>query len=43
VVRKMLVNYSIALPGPVETSSKEFQEILGLHYNKEKYPKTLAN
>jgi hypothetical protein len=39
----MLVNYSIALPGLVETSSKELQEILGLHYNKEKCPKTLAN
>jgi len=43
VVRKMLVNYSVALPGLVETSSKELQEILGLHYNNEKYPKTLAN
>jgi len=37
------VNYSIALPGLVETSSKELQEILGLHYNREKYSKTLAN
>ena len=37
------MNYSVALPGLVETSSKELQEILGLHYNKEKRPKTLAN
>ena len=37
------MNYSIALPGLVETSSKELQEILGLHYNREKYSKTLAN
>jgi hypothetical protein len=36
VVRKIFVNYSIALPGLVETSSKELQGLLGL-YCKEKY------